>query len=84
MSDFFKFASENDDTAAIMIMFGCGMVVLLAIIIADVIRKTAERREFEMSRREIAAYIAESSITPEQGERLLQVGGKPGKDMKKG
>ncbi|MHC5002154.1 MAG: hypothetical protein ACYTJ0_03445 [Planctomycetota bacterium] len=26
----------------------------------------------EQSRREIAAYIAEGSISPEQGERLLQ------------
>ncbi len=82
MSSFFEFASQNDDTAAIMIMFGCGMVVLLAMVVADVVRKTAERREFEMSRREIAAYIAEGSMTPEQGERLLQVGGKPGKNKK--
>ena len=28
----------------------------------------------ERSRREIAAYIAEGSMTPEQGERLLRVG----------
>ncbi len=29
----------------------------------------------ERSRREIAAYIAEGSITPEQGERLMRADG---------
>ncbi|MCW5764628.1 MAG: hypothetical protein KIT68_01465 [Phycisphaeraceae bacterium] len=28
----------------------------------------------ERSRREIAAYIAEGSMTPEQGERLMKAG----------
>ena len=28
----------------------------------------------ERTRREIAAYIAEGSMTPEQGERILQAG----------
>jgi hypothetical protein len=31
----------------------------------------------ERSRREIAAYIAEGSLTPEQGERLMNAGEKP-------
>lgn len=30
--------------------------------------------EREKTRREIAAYIAEGSMTPEQGERLMQAG----------
>lgn len=33
--------------------------------------KTAAR---ERSRREIAAYIAEGSMTPEQGEKLMKAG----------
>ncbi len=31
----------------------------------------AKQKNFERSRREIAAYIAEGSISPEEGERLL-------------
>lgn len=36
--------------------------------------RTASR---ERSRREIAAYIAEGSMTPEQGERLLKAAREP-------
>lgn len=32
----------------------------------------------ERTRREIAAYIAEGSLTPEQGERLMKAGERPG------
>jgi len=35
----------------------------------------------ERSRREIAAYIAEGSITPEQGERLLRADINRGKSI---
>lgn len=37
-------------------------------------RKKAETREREETRREIAAYVAEGSMTPEEGERLLRAG----------
>ncbi len=36
--------------------------------VESIIKSTARER----SRREIAAYIAEGSMTPEQGERLLR------------
>ena len=50
-------------------------VICLAIVTNAVIRAvtavlTTQSRE--LSRREIAAYIAEGSITPEQGERLVK------------
>lgn len=50
-----------------------GVIVVVWVIAAtfDSIIKTAAR---ERSRREIAAYIAEGSMTPEQGERLLKAG----------
>lgn len=50
-----------------------GVIAIVAIItgaIKDVLR-TSKR---EASRREIAAYIAEGSMTPEQGERLMRSG----------
>ncbi len=48
-----------------------GLVMLLGGLIkavTSVVATTARER----SRREIAAYIAEGSITPEQGERLIR------------
>lgn len=50
-----------------------GVVAVVAIIFTTVsrmVRATAR----EKSRREIAAYIAEGSMTPEQGERLMAAG----------
>jgi hypothetical protein len=52
-----------------------GMMVVIWTICAtaESILKSMGR---ERSRREIAAYVAEGSMTPEQGERLLRASGK--------
>lgn len=50
-----------------------GVIAILAIslgVINNIVR-TASR---ERTRREVAAYVAEGSITPEDAERLLTVG----------
>ena len=50
-----------------------GLVAVIAIVsstLSNIIRTSARER----SRREIAAYIAEGSMTPEQGERLMAAG----------
>lgn len=53
--------------------------IIAASVIAVVAIKTsgsvARSHAREKSRREIAAYIAEGSMTPEQGERLMKAGG---------
>lgn len=48
---------------------GIGIIAVTGGLIASHYRN----KSFERSRREIAAYIAEGSISPEEGERLLQV-----------
>jgi hypothetical protein len=54
-----------------MIAWGVFIVVLVIIVkVNGTIRHNARER----TRREIAAYIAEGSMTPEQGERLMKVG----------
>lgn len=50
-----------------------GLVGIIAII-AGVANSTLKSMARERSRREIAAYIAEGSMTPEQGERLMAAG----------
>lgn len=47
-------------------------IMVCVICIAESIRKASDRKHLEESRREIAAYIAEGSMTPEQGERLMK------------
>lgn len=62
----------------VAIVFGCtGWFIS---IVVGGIRDAKETKQREESRREIAAYIAEGSMTPEQGERLMQAGEKPKKD----
>lgn len=51
----------------------CGVVAITGIVggcIKSVVKSTSRER----SRREIAAYIAEGSMSPEQGERLMKAG----------
>ncbi len=59
-----------DLVAANFFWFAVLVVVVVSIVVSaikDIIRTKAR----EASRREIAAYIAEGSMTPDQGERLM-------------
>ncbi len=55
-----------------------GVIIVSVITISDAIRKSSQTRQREESRREIAAYVAEGSMTPEEGERLIAAGRKHG------
>ena len=54
----------------VVIALICGSILVNALIKAVTTIMTT--RAFERSRQEIAAYIAEGSISAEQGERLLR------------
>ncbi len=47
------------------------LVIILCGLITTTVRRVTQTKQFEQSRREIAAYIAEGSMSPEEGERLL-------------
>ncbi|MCB9848474.1 MAG: hypothetical protein H6814_08680 [Phycisphaeraceae bacterium] len=66
---------ENDPALLIpIVMFlVLGAVAIIGIFFGTITR-SATAKELEKSRREIAAYIAEGSMTPEDGERLLLAG----------
>jgi hypothetical protein len=53
-------------------------VIAIVSIMTSFIHKIWRTTSRERTRREIAAYIAEGSITPEQGERLMKAGERPG------
>lgn len=65
-------ASEN--VAAIAV--GGGIAIALVSIIIGGFSRVLQTRSREASRREIAAYIAEGSMTPAEGERLMRAGEK--------
>ena len=60
------------DTGEIALIGGL-TISILWIIVAGV-QSVLRDRNREHSRREIAAYVAEGSMTPEQGEKLLKAG----------
>ncbi|MBC7770993.1 MAG: hypothetical protein H7210_00725 [Pyrinomonadaceae bacterium] len=65
-----------DSWVLVPVLIAGGLVLSLAIkTLGSTIRSVSR----EKTRREIAAYIAEGSLSPEQGERLMRAGesGKP-------
>ena len=66
----------NSDFPILMIIVAISVGGLIAIvaIVTEARNKSLEIRQREETRREIAAYIAEGSMTPEEGERLLKAG----------
>lgn len=51
-----------------------GIVIALTAIVFSFVRSMVLGTARESSRREIAAYVAEGSMTAEEGERLLKAG----------
>lgn len=61
---------DRDVLVPVLITGGIVICVLFSTL-SKMVRSVARER----TRREIAAYIAEGSMTPEQGERLMRSGG---------
>jgi len=54
-----------------------GGAVAMTAIIAGCVKSVVASVARERTRREIAAYIAERAMTPEEGERLMAAGNRP-------
>jgi hypothetical protein len=57
-----------------IISIGGAFSVAIVGIVAGAIRKTVTGKAREQSRREIAAYVAEGSMSAEEGAKLLEAG----------
>jgi len=66
-------AGMPDEVIPVLAIAIIGAVVLTLIVFSN-IRRVFETRAKEMTRREIAAYVAEGSITPDDAQRLLATG----------
>ncbi len=51
-----------------------GILVAIVYMVFEAVRKMSQTRSREASRREIAAYVAEGSISPDDAVRLLNSG----------
>ncbi len=64
--------TSNEDVLIPFMIFGIGGLIAITAIVITNVRGIASTNEREKSRREIAAYIAEGSMMPEDGERLMK------------
>ncbi len=72
-------AMSSRDTGFIAIMIpilaiGGSLFIALVSIITCAIRRAAETRHREESRRELAAYVAEGTMSPDDAYRLMEAG----------
>ena len=74
-------ASEMGDVGMV-VLFGGGFAVAIVAILAEAIRKTKQTKAREETRREIAAYVAEGTISPDDAAKLLAAGGSLGDQIK--
>ena len=71
--------AESDSGANVaMAAMIVGPIVAIVAIVMGGVEKIERTKAKEQSRREIAAYIAEGSMTPEDGRRLMEAGAKHG------
>ena len=61
---------SNENIFVPLLMAGVGVVAIVFGTLTGMLKAIARER----TRREIAAYIAEGSMTPEQGEKLMKAG----------
>lgn len=61
--------AAGDSTA---IVFGVGGAIAIVAIVFSTVGKVLRTRQREMTKREIAAYVAEGSMTPGDAERILK------------
>lgn len=54
--------------------FGGCLIFAAVVAVLRTVRRVGETKEREQTRREIAAYVAEGSITPDDAARLLSAG----------
>ena len=64
--------ADMDEKIAVLV--AAAIVACVVIFVIHSIRQVRETRETEQTKREIAAYVAEGSITPDDAVKLLQAG----------
>ena len=73
MHQLFTLAFDGDMIPVVAI--GGGLTVAIVSLISSSIRKTKSIEAREESRREIAAYVAEGSMTADDAAKLINAGG---------
>jgi hypothetical protein len=73
----------DSDKFTILMVFGVGGLITITAILSGVIRSIMIGKAKERTRQEVAAYVAEGSMTAVEGERLLRAGDWDSDDIKR-
>ena len=65
---------DSTGNVALILIFGGAFLTAIVAVVAGVSQKVLVSRNRERTRQEIAAYVAEGTMTADEGERLLQAG----------
>jgi succinyl-CoA synthetase beta subunit len=72
-----------DNNFKLVLIFGVGGLITITAILSGVIRSIMIGKAKERTRQEVAAYVAEGSMTAAEGERLLRAGDWDSDDIKR-
>lgn len=72
MNEVLNNITSSEDTLIPVVMFIVGGVIAIIAIIFTSVKRISISNDREKSRREIAAYVAEGSMTPEDAEKILK------------
>jgi hypothetical protein len=75
-------ALVESDSMVVLIVFAAGAIITVTAILAGIAKQILVGRTQERTRQEVAAYVAEGSMTADEGERLLNAGTKNHPDSK--
>mgnify|MGYP001404358194 CR=1 FL=1 len=64
---------SGDDVTKIALI-GLGVIIFTIAVVAKTVQRVSTARAREQSRREIAAYVAEGSITPDDAVKMMNAG----------
>lgn len=62
----------NSENFPLIVVFGVGGILGLTGIVFGSMCSISKERQRQMTKREVAAYLAEGSITPEDAERIIR------------
>ena len=82
MTDDLQLAVLNSGDIVPLVAVGGGFAIIIISIIFRTIRHFVSTKAKEETKREIAAYVAEGSISPEDAERILKADRPSWEDMR--